>query len=179
MKDYDRVLLWSEELAGSHCLPTSPEQCAELNLRQRLLRTCVQYGGVGVSAPQIGVNLQACLVNYEDRTILLINPEVLESGTVVSPILEGCLSIPMCRGGRSKAKTYEGGKVSRPDTIKVQYLDDRGDTVVEVFTDYIAHIVGHEIDHLRGRFYIDHLDSLHRDMVMRKFRKFKRHYEVA
>ncbi|MGC1687777.1 MAG: peptide deformylase [Candidatus Acidiferrales bacterium] len=178
MNQYDRVLLWKPELVGLPCLPTSAEQCVELNLRQRLLRTCVAYGGVGVAAPQIGVNLRAALINYEDRTILMINPGITQTSGG-SAFFEGCLSLPLCNGGRGKHKTYEGGKVFRPDKITVGYQTDMGEEKIETFEGNIAHIVGHEIDHLAGRFYVDHLSAIERDMVFRKFRRFKRYFEVV
>jgi peptide deformylase len=178
MNQYDRVLLWNPSLVGLSCLPTSAEQCIELNLRQRLLRTCVAYGGVGVAAPQIGVNLQAALINYEDRTILMINPEITQTSGG-SLFWEGCLSLPLCHGGRGKHKTYQGGKVFRADKITVKYQADTGEEKLETFVGDIAHIVGHEIDHLSGKFYVEHLSKIEQDMVFRKFRRFKRYFEVV
>ena len=178
MNQYDRVLTWNTSLVGLQCQPTSSEECFALNLRQRLLRTCVVYGGVGVAAPQIGVKLRAALVNYEDRTILLINPEITETSGG-SSYYEGCLSLPLCTGGRAKNKTYQGGKVHRPDKITVKYQNDGGEEKVEEFTDYMAHIVQHELEHLDGRFYVEHLSNVEQDIIFRKFRRFQRYFQVV
>lgn len=194
-KDYDRILMWDQSLVGMQCRETSYEEVQELDLRARLLRTCVKYGGVGVAAPQIGIDLRVALINYETTTKLLINPKIIEVGEKSSEMYEGCLSLPLCGAGRAHNKTYQGGKVSRPDRIAVKYLPEaeegcicdgilertecRAHGVVEEFTDMLAHIVGHEVDHLDGRFYIEHLSPIVRNMVMRKYERFKRQNVVA
>lgn len=175
--EYDRILMWDKTLVGMQCLPTCPEIVRDLDLRARLLRTCVKYGGVGVAAPQIGVELQVALVNYEDTTRLLINPEIVESGEETSEFWEGCLSWPLC--SHSGVRSYEGGKVSRPDRIVVKYLSDAGEETTEEFKDFLAHIVQHELAHLRGEFYVDLLSPLQRAIVMRKYQRFRKQFEVA
>lgn len=178
--EYDRILLWDQSLVGMSCQETSPEQVRELNLRARMLRTCIRYGGVGVAAPQIGLELSVVLINYEETTRFMLNPEIVEAGAEKSEYWEGCLSIPLCAASRGKNnKSYQGGKVSRPDKVTVKYLSDTGEETVEEFTDFVAHIVQHECDHLAGRFYVEHLGKLEQEAVMRKFRRFKKHFEVA
>jgi peptide deformylase len=179
-KDYDRILLWEKSLVGLMCEPTTPEEVKKLDLRHRLLRTCVRYNGVGVAAPQIGINLQVALVNYEDTLRLLINPEILPVGSRVgrSVCLEGCLSLP--GASASGNRVMNRGRVERPDEITVQYLDDSGETKIEVFKDFVAHIVLHEINHLSGAFFIEHVGKISRSLIMDRFENFKRHhaYEV-
>jgi len=179
MSDYDRVLLWDKSMVGMQSQKTSYEVVKELHLRARLLRTCVKYGGVGLAAPQIGMDLSVCLINFEDTTKLLINPEIVASGEDRSGYTEGCLSWPLCSAGRGHHKTYEGGVVVRPDSITVKYQTETGEEVVEEFKEFMAHIVAHELDHLVGRFYVEHLGSTERDLVFRKFRRFKKYFEVV
>jgi peptide deformylase len=107
----------------------------------------------------------------------MLNPEVVETGEESSEYWEGCLSLPLC--SNAGVKSYQGGKVSRPDKITVKYLTDAGEEVTETFTEFTAHIVGHELAHLRGEFYVDLLSPLQRRIVMRKFQRFKERFEVA
>ena len=176
---YDRILLWDQSLVGLPCQKISLEQARELNLRERMMRTCVKYGGVGVAAPQIGLELQALMINYEETTRFMLNPEIVETGEQVSEFWEGCLSLPLCSAGRAGNKSYQGGRVTRSDKLTVKYLADTGEEKVEEFTEFTAHIVGHELDHLSGKFYIEHLNPLERHAVMRKFNRFKKRFEVA
>jgi peptide deformylase len=176
--DYDRVLLWTPQTSGLRCRPTSASEVRDLDLKARLLRTCVKYGGVGVAAPQIGIEIKAVLINYSETTRLMINPHILELGKEGSRYYEGCLSLPLCTGGRGNHKTYQGGKVWREDRVIIGYEAEDGEGKIEEFTEFIAHIAQHELDHLEGKFYIDHIGPLERETVMRKFRRFKTRFEV-
>lgn len=158
------------------CREILVSEARELDLRARMMRTCIRYGGVGVAAPQIGLQLQALLVNYEDVTRFMLNPVIVESGEETSAYWEGCLSWPLASA--KGVKSYQGGKVSRPDRVVVKYLEDTGEEKIEEFTEFTAHIVGHELAHLQGEFYVDLLAPLQREMVMRKFQRFKKRFEV-
>jgi peptide deformylase len=176
MNEYDRILLWSPDRVGLKCPETSAEICRELDLCARLLRTCIRYGGVGVAAPQIGVNLRAVVINYAATFRFMINPEIVSRSEEGSEFYEGCLSLPLCTSSRTK--TYEGGKVARPDKVTVRYLLDTGEEKTEEFVDFVAHVVQHEIEHLDGIFYVDHLSKTEQDAVFRKFRRFRKYFEV-
>ena len=119
--------------------------------------------GVGLAAPQIGKNLRIFAVNYKKLQRIVINPEILKitpltknSGKVINKsnteiddkheILEGCLSLP-----------YYYGPLKREPYVKIKYLDETGKEVTEEFKDFYAQIIMHEIDHLNGIMFIDHL----------------------
>lgn len=159
------------------CRATSVSEVVDLGLRARLMRTCVRYGGVGVAAPQIGIELQAVLVNYEETTRFMLNPEIVEVGEESSEYHEGCLSWPL--SSAKGIKSYQGGKVSRPDKITVKYLADTGEETVEEFTEFLAHIVAHEVDHCSGKFYVEYLSPIQRRSVMTKYRHFRKRFVVA
>ncbi len=111
--------------------------------------------GVGLAAPQIGKNLRAFVINYEGLKKVVINPEILTKTNTDkkqkgkkknNDSLEGCLSLP-----------HFYGPIKRADKIKIKYLDQNGKEIVEEFVDFQANIIQHEIDHLNGIIFIDHI----------------------
>lgn len=121
--------------------------------------------GVGLAGPQIGKNIQIFAVKYKKFRRIVINPKIIEIEPLIDSskdnntnnmdeidsdnkkeILEGCLSLP----------NYYG-PLKREPKVKVKYLDENGKKVTEVFKGFNAQIVLHEIDHLNGVLFIDHL----------------------
>ena len=109
--------------------------------------------GVGLAAPQIGKNLQVFICNYKNFSRVVINPRIVKISSLKSQIsnpkkeiLEGCLSLP-----------YYYGPLKRAKAVKVEYLNEQGEKVIEEFKDFDAQIILHEIDHLNGILFIDHL----------------------
>lgn len=111
--------------------------------------------GVGLAAPQIGKNLRIFVAKYESFDRVVINPEIIKiekggSGkgkkSSKKEILEGCLSLP-----------YYYGPLKRAPKITIKYLDEKGNPQTETFTGFHAQIIMHEIDHLEGILFIDHL----------------------
>lgn len=99
--------------------------------------------GSGLAAPQVGVLRRIAVVEYEDQYYEIINPKILKcSGEAIEE--EGCLSIIGVRG-----------KVQRPDSITVQYMDRHGKRHKEEITGIPARIFCHEIDHLDGILFVD------------------------
>lgn len=112
--------------------------------------------GVGLAAPQIGINLRAFAVSYKNLKRIVINPEILEIKDTPHPtktsrgkkneILEGCLSLP----------NYYG-PLKRDPYVKIKYQNEKGEEIVEEFKDFNAQIILHEIDHLNGIMFVDRL----------------------
>ncbi|WP_226674277.1 peptide deformylase [Rossellomorea aquimaris] len=102
--------------------------------------TMLEADGVGLAAPQVGIDLQVAVVDIGDDsgTIELINPEIIEAGGSQTD-LEGCLSFPGLYG-----------EVTRPYFIKVRTQDRKGRTVEFQAEDFMARAIQHEIDHLHG-----------------------------
>lgn len=99
--------------------------------------------GAGLAAPQVGVLRRIAVVEYEDQYYEIINPKILKSsGEAIDD--EGCLSVIGVRG-----------KVKRPETITVQYMDRHGEMHKEEITGIPARIFCHEIDHLDGVLFVD------------------------
>lgn len=109
--------------------------------------------GVGLAAPQIAINLRVFTVNFKELKRVIINPEILEikkgktkKKNGKSEILEGCLSLP-----------HYYGPLKREAYVKLKYLNERGEEIVEEFKDFNAQIILHEIDHLDGILFVDRL----------------------
>lgn len=120
--------------------------------------------GVGLAAPQVGASLRAIVVDAStrdpnSRLLKLVNPEIVFSeGRSVCE--EGCLSVP--------GYTAE---VVRPSRIRVEAFDQYGKPVTIDTETFLATVIQHEIDHLNGVLFIDHLGRLRRDLVKKKLRK--------
>jgi peptide deformylase len=134
-------------------------------LVEEMFEAMYEAPGIGLAAIQIGeprrvVTLDLSKKEDEKAPQVFINPEITWSSEIKSVHEEGCLSIP---------EYYE--EVERPAEIKVKYLDLDGKTQ-EVHADGIlATCLQHEIDHLNGVLFIDHLSKLKRDRVIKKYAK--------
>jgi peptide deformylase len=129
-----------------------------------MFETMYDAPGIGLAANQIGVLKRIAVVDVGDgeegrQPIALINPEIVWESDELSSYEEGCLSIP---------EYYE--EVVRPARCRVRYLDLDGAEQVLEADGLLAVCVQHEIDHLDGVLFLDHLSKLKRDLVMRKFR---------
>ncbi|HEY7458218.1 MAG TPA: peptide deformylase [Xanthobacteraceae bacterium] len=130
-----------------------------------MFETMYDAPGVGLAAIQIGVPKRVATIDAtrgeeEKRPIALINPEIVWSSDEKIVHEEGCLSIPEYLD-----------EVERPERVKVRFLDLDG-KVQELEADgLLARVVQHEIDHINGVLFIDHLSKLKRDRVIKKFAK--------
>ena len=134
-------------------------------LADDMLETMYDAPGIGLAAIQIGEPLRMLVIDLakEDETPaphVFINPEVLESVDQRSVYEEGCLSIP----------DYYA-EVERPAAVRVKYLDRDGKLAEIEAEGLMATCLQHEIDHLNGVLFIDHISKLKRDMVVKKFKK--------
>lgn len=130
-----------------------------------MLETMYDAPGIGLAAIQVGVPRRMLVVDLskedeEKAPHVVVNPEILTASDDRSIHEEGCLSIP---------EYY--AEVERPATIRVRYLDGEGVQREMEADGLMATCLQHEIDHLNGVLFIDHISRLKRDMVVRKFRK--------
>jgi len=134
-----------------------------------MFETMYDAPGIGLAAIQIGepvrvVTMDLAKKDEEKDPRVFINPEIVWSSEEKSVHEEGCLSIP---------EYYE--EVERPAQVKVRYLDLEGKEHEEEADGLFATCIQHEIDHLNGVLFIDHLSKLKRDRVVKKFTKIARH----
>ena len=136
-----------------------------LRLADDMLETMYDAPGIGLAAIQIGVPRRLVVIDVskegeEKRPIVFFNPEILTSSDARSTYEEGCLSIP----------DYYA-EVERPAAVTVKYLDRDGREQQIEADGLLATCLQHEIDHLNGTLFIDHISRLKREMVIRKFTK--------
>ena len=136
-----------------------------LKLADDMLETMYDAPGIGLAAIQVGEPLRMLVIDLakegeKPAPQVFINPEIVASGDERSVYEEGCLSIP----------DYYA-EVERPATVRVKYLDRDGKPQVTEADGLLATCLQHEIDHLNGVLFIDHISKLKRDMVVKKFKK--------
>ena len=129
--------------------------------------------GIGLAAIQVGVPKRVIVmdlqeqVDEEEKPIreprVFINPEILEPAEEQSIYTEGCLSVP-----------DQFADVERPARCRVKWLDEKGEAHDEQFEGLLATCIQHEMDHLEGIVFIDHLSRLKRDMIMKKLNKARK-----
>jgi len=135
------------------------------NLWDDMLETMYRAPGIGLAAIQIGVPRRLVVLDLtkdgeEKKPMFLANPEIVWSSETQSDYEEGCLSIP---------DYYE--MVTRPSEVKVRYLDRQGNATELQASGLMATCLQHEIDHLNGVLFIDHISRLKRERVLKKFTK--------
>lgn len=148
-----------------------PVERVDADLRRLLrdmLETMYDAPGIGLAGPQVGVSRRVLVIDTArdeepKAPRLLINPEILSAGDIRRSHEEGCLSIP---------EVY--AEVERPALVRVRYLDEEGRAREEDFNDLLATVVQHEIDHLDGVLFVDHLSRLKRDLLIKRFLKAQR-----
>lgn len=160
-----KVLLWSRAIHGRECEIVTDFGKQLEELVDVLRFTMYDHKGVGLAAPQIGVFKKVAVIQIvEDRTrppFVMVNPVIVNTAGT-STEWEGCLSLP---GNGTRQR------VERPHFAKVVFQDITGKQETLEMSGMMARAVQHECDHLEGRFFIDHLSRLKRDIVLRNYRK--------
>ncbi len=133
-----------------------------------MLETMYLAPGIGLAAPQLGVAKRVIVVDCaksgdKPEPYKLANPEILWRSEELLTNNEGCLSLP---------EHY--ADVARPAEIKVRYLDEQNEIRELHAKGLLATCIQHEIDHLEGVLFVDHISSLKRSIILRKLTKAKR-----
>jgi len=133
-----------------------------------MLDTMYEAPGIGLAAPQVAVSRRLIVMDISrdeepKSPIVMINPEILSQGGEPRIHEEGCLSIP---------DIY--AEIERPGQCRVRYIDEEGAVQEMDCEGILSTVVQHEIDHLDGVLFIDHLSRLRRDRLVKKFLKAQR-----
>ena len=134
-------------------------------LMDDMLETMYAAPGIGLAAIQVGVAKRVIVMDLaregEDKQPrFFVNPEILWRSEETAPYEEGCLSVP---------EIYD--EVERPSQVKLRYLNYAGETIEEDAEGLFAVCIQHEMDHLDGVLFIDHLSRLKREQAIKKVKK--------
>lgn len=146
-------------------MPVERIDAESLQLADDMLATMYDAPGIGLAAIQIGVPRRLVVIDVskdgdEKEPLVFFNPEIVASSDARSTYEEGCLSIP----------DYYA-EVERPADVTVTYIDRGGNRQTLEAEGLLATCLQHEIDHLNGTLFIDHISRLKREIVIRRFTK--------
>ena len=137
------------------------------DLIPRMFAAMYAAPGIGLAAPQVAHGLRLIVIDLkpEDKfqPISLINPEIVAASEELATREEGCLSLP-----------NQYADITRPARVKVRYLDEFGARKEMEGEGLMSACLQHEIDHLEGILFVDHLSALKRNMIMRRLAKEQR-----
>ena len=143
-----------------------------------MFETMYDAPGIGLAAVQVGVPKRILVIDLQEPEeeggepvrdpMVFINPEILEESETTQLYSEGCLSVP-----------DQYAEVERPDHIRARWLDGEGKPHEEEIEGLLAICLQHEMDHLEGILFIDHLSRLKRDMVLKKLAKARKENRLA
>jgi peptide deformylase len=132
-----------------------------------MFETMYAAPGIGLAAPQVGVLKRVVVIDVaegeERRPMTLVNPEIVWRSEELVTAEEGCLSLPK-----------QFADVTRPQAIQVRFLNQQGEVLELAADGLLARCVQHEVDHLDGILFTDHLSALRRSMIMRRLTKTRR-----
>lgn len=163
------ILLHPDPRLKKACPPVSAITDDIARLAEDMLATMYDAPGIGLAAPQVGVMARMFVMDCvkeegaPPRPMVLINPEITWHSDTQSTYDEGCLSIP---------EHYAA--VTRPASVRMRWMGLDGQTHEAEFDDLWATCAQHELDHLNGKLFIDHLGPIKRQMITRKMEKLKR-----
>jgi peptide deformylase len=159
------ILLPDEKTLRQVSQPVKQVDAGARGVFDDMLETMYDAPGIGLAAIQIGVAQRMVVIDLskegeDKKPLFLANPEIIWSSEDESDYEEGCLSIP---------DFYE--MVQRPKEVKIRYLDRKGEALELHASGLLATCLQHEIDHLNGVLFIDHISRLKRERVIKKFQK--------
>ncbi|MBM3565033.1 MAG: peptide deformylase [Alphaproteobacteria bacterium] len=145
-------------------------------LMDDMMETMRAADGIGLAAPQVGILKNVIVIEIpppkdapdeKPRIFRMANPEIVWRSDEVAPRNEGCLSLP-----------EQFAPVERPVKIRVRYLDHENEMREVEAEGLLAVCIQHEMDHLDGVLFVDHISALKRNMILRKLAKIKRQAEA-
>ena len=139
---------FSDKILRQRCVPVDKITQRELELFGQMLDTMRHFSGIGLAAPQIGVNQRLLVAEVGEGRILLANPQIIKV-TGKDKMEEGCLSVPGVLVD-----------IERPWELAVKGLNEKGETVELKARGLLARVILHEIDHLNGKLIIDYMSFL-------------------
>ena len=159
------VYLYGHPVLRKESTDITPDYPDLKKLLDDMYETMYASEGVGLAAPQIGESIRMVTIDVSEeknQLITMINPEIIATGAEKDIGEEGCLSLP---------GIYE--KVNRYTEVTVRFQDLDGNTVEIEADGLLAVCIQHELDHLEGKVFVDHLSQLKRNRACTKLRKLR------
>jgi peptide deformylase len=159
------ILVAPQPILKTRARPVTPADAATVRaLVPRMFASMYDAPGIGLAAPQVGVGLRLAVIDLmpdnKPAQIVLINPAIMAASTETAIREEGCLSLP-----------GQYADVERPAAVTVRYQDLDGGTREISADGLLAACLQHEMDHLDGILFVDHLSALKRNMILRRLAK--------
>ena len=134
----------------------------------KMLNCMYENNGIGLAATQVGLSKRLVVIDCSSgdnkkKPIKFINPEVIELSNSNIEFQEGCLSLP-----------DQYANVTRPNFIVVKYRDIKGKLHKSKFEGLEGTCIQHEIDHLNGKLFVDHISKLRKQIIFKKLKKLKK-----
>ena len=134
----------------------------------QMLECMYQNNGIGLAAPQVGILKRLVVIDCSEnkdikKPLKLINPEIIKFSKNISEFEEGCLSLPS-----------QYAKVIRPSDITLKYTNIEGLICESKFSGLEATCIQHEIDHLDGKLFVDHISKQKKNIIFKKLKKLKK-----
>lgn len=166
-----RILIAPDPALRRHAAPVTPSDTETVRaLIPRMFASMYAAPGIGLAAPQVGLALRLVVIDLQRdgvrEPMVLINPEILARSAETETREEGCLSLP-----------DQYADITRPREIRVRWQDETGARREATADGLFARCIQHEVDHLEGVLFIDHLSALRRNMILRRLAKRQRDKE--
>lgn len=151
-------------------LPVEKVDNSIRKLMDQLLEAMYRERGIGLASSQLGIRKRVIVIDLGERDgipfepLLMANPELLWVSPTIQTTQEGCLSVP-----------GHFADVKRPLEVRVSYIDENNQDQILVARDLLADCIQHEIDHLNGILFIDHISVLKRNLILTKLIKEKKY----
>ena len=161
------ILIEPNKILRQISLPVKKVEKEEQILMDDMLETMYNAKGIGLAAIQIGIPKRIIVMdiskdNEKNNPMYFVNPIIKNRNLNLSKYLEGCLSLP-----------DQFAEVDRPSTCEVEYLDYNGNKKILKANGLLSTCIQHEMDHLEGILFIDHLSKLKKSMIIKKLSKIK------
>ncbi|HIF03172.1 MAG TPA: peptide deformylase [Nitrospinaceae bacterium] len=161
------ILIEPNKILRQISLTVKKVEKEEQILMDDMLETMYDAKGIGLAAIQIGIPKRIIVMdiskdNEKNNPMYFVNPIIKNRNLNLSKYLEGCLSLP-----------DQFGEVDRPSTCEVEYVDYNGNKKILKANGLLSTCIQHEMDHLEGILFIDHLSKLKKSMIIKKLSKIK------
>jgi len=157
-----------DPILKKRCMPVNSVNDEIRKLMDDMLETMYAAPGVGLAAPQVAIHKRVIVVDASGRDserspLQMVNPDIVKVSDDIATFDEGCLSFP-----------DQYAEVERPACVRVRYIDYDNEPQEIEARGLLSPCIQHEIDHLDGKLFVDHISILKRNMILRKMKKLKK-----